>query len=415
MQELFPRVLQVSTPAAIRAELERVGADSSIQDKIARAEFYLVKLERVSLSLARFLYQELTMEGGQVVTALQLEHVGTDETDVLLCATRYQFNHLIVRLRMQPSPELQTLADTIERALVHSVSPPPALELGTTRFDWTRTYVMGILNVTPDSFSGDALLQPNADERTTVARVLKRAHELVADGADLLDLGGESTRPNAVPVDAETELQRVIPVLRALKNEISVPFSIDTSKSRVAEAALNAGAALVNDVTGLRGDPEMKRVVAAHHAPIVIMHNWKKYERPANVNDVLSVILRELWAQTETALDAGISPSKILVDPGIGFGKTANENLEILNRLGELRVLGLPILIGPSRKGFISKTLGVAVDEREEGTAAAISIGILRGANILRVHDVKAMTRIARMTEAIHAQSSKSLNPSSGL
>lgn len=420
------RVLELYTPQAIRAELERVGADSSVSparvnEQLARAQFHIVKFSRASLPLARLLYQELTIEGGQVVTAPRLEHVGEGETDVLLCATAYQFNHLLVRLRWQPSDdassrtrpswgilrddasELQLLADDIERALDAFVSTPPSLELGITCFDWSRTCVMGILNVTPDSFSGDALVDQTATEAETAARALQRAREHIANGADILDIGGESTRPNATPVPLETEMERVIPILRILGNEISTPLSIDTSKAKIADAALEAGAHLINDVTGLRGDPEMKRVIASHNAPVVIMHNWLQFERPTRLTDLLGVMLDELRAQIDTALDAGIAEKNILIDPGLGFGKTANENLEILNRLGEFRVLGFPILIGPSRKGFIGKTLDVPSDQRLEGTAAAISIGIARGANMIRVHDVKEMTRVARMTDAINS------------
>lgn len=401
MNEANVRVLQASLPREIRAELERVGADSSLAEKIARAQFHLVKLERVSLTLARLLYQELAMEGGQVVTAERLEHVGNGETDVLLCATRYQFNHLIVRLRWQPSEDLQLLAENIERALDAFISLPPPLELGATRFDWTRSYVMGILNLTPDSFSGDALIRPNDSESETVKRALERARQLVAEGADILDLGGESTRPEAKPVPVEIEMQRVLPALRALKSEIDAPLSIDTRKAKVAEASLQAGAHIVNDVMGLKGDAGMKRLVAAHNAPIVIMHNWLQRARTPSVTDVMSVITDELRAQIDVALEAGIAEKNILIDPGLGFGKTPQENLTLLNRLGELRALGFPILIGPSRKGFISKTIDIPVSERADGAAAAIAVGILRGANIVRVHDVKMMARVARMTDAL--------------
>lgn len=400
------RVLHLHTPRDLRAALERVGADSSerpvaLAEQVARAQFQILQIERASLPLARLLYQELTMEGGQVITAPRLEHVGEGETDVLLCATRYQYNHLLVRLRWQPSEDLQYLADKLERALDNMLSPPPALTLGATTFDWARPYIMGILNLTPDSFSGDALVQPDDTERDYVTRSVEQAQQRIAEGADILDLGGESTRPNAAPVPLEIELQRVLPVVRALQETTNIPLSIDTSKAAVADAALNAGAHFVNDVTGLRGDREMKRVVAAHQAPIVLMHNRMHGARPANVDDIMGVIIAELRTQIDAALDAGIAAHSILVDPGLGFGKTPTENLEILNRLAELRVLGLPILIGPSRKGFISKAINVPTDQREEGAAAAISIGIANGANIARVHNVPFMTRIAQMTNAI--------------
>lgn len=406
MKDPALRVLQLDTPQAIRAELERVGADLSVSsaarmEQLARAEFYHLKLERAPLALARLLYQELVMEGGQVVTAPRLEHVGVGETDVLMSATRYQFNHLFVRLRWQPSEELQALADEMERVLDNFAAAPPSLRVGQTVLDWSRTYVMGILNVTPDSFSGDALIQSGEAEAQTVTRVLERAHQLVADGADILDLGGESTRPGATPVSVEIELERVLPALRAIVVELNIPISIDTSKAAVAAAALDAGATMVNDVMGLHGDADMKRVVAQHNAPIVLMHNWLQGERPAGISDPPGVILGELATQIRVAQDAGIRAENILIDPGLGFGKTPAENLEILNRLGELRTFGLPILIGPSRKGFISKAIDVPVDEREEGTAAAVSVGILRGAHMIRVHNVKMMARVARMTDAI--------------
>lgn len=401
MQEPAVRVLQLQTPDEIRVELERVGADSALDEKIARAQFQVLKLTAVSLTLARLLYQELVMEGGQVVTAPRLEHVGEGVSDVLLCATRYQFNHLLVRLRWQPDEELQLLADEIERALDRFLSPQPALALGSHVFDWTRTVIMGIMNVTPDSFSGDALIQSGQSETGLVRSSVERARTLVANGADILDLGGESTRPDALPVPLETELQRVMPIVRALKQEFAMPLSIDTSKATVARTALEAGVHLVNDVTGLRGDPEMKHVVAAHNAPIVLMHNWLARGRPAQVADVIGVILDELRTQIDTALTAGIAQKNIVIDPGIGFGKTTTENLEILKRLAEFRVLGFPILIGPSRKGFISKATGVALNERDDGSLAAVVIGILHGANLVRVHDAQAAARAARMTNAI--------------
>ncbi len=391
------RVLQLYTPDQIRAALFEVGADSALVEKAARAEFYIVKLEGVSLSLARLLYQELTMEGAQVVTAPRLEHTGADVTDVLLCATRYQLDHLNVRLRLLPDDTLQLLAEQLARALTRFVSTPPALHLNGATFDWTRAYVMGILNVTPDSFSGDGLIQDGDTPTQWTARAVARAEELIAAGADLLDLGGASTRPGAPPTDADTEMARILPVARAL-NACGAPLSVDTRHARVAAAALDAGVALVNDVTGLRGDPEMARVIAAHRAAAVLMHNGKPR---ADARDFLSALLDDLRAQVEYALDAGIERTRLLLDPGLGFGKTTAQNLEILNRLGELRALGCALVIGPSRKGFISKASGAPVDERIAGTAAAVALGIARGAQIVRVHDVAFMAQAAKMADAI--------------
>ncbi len=287
------------------------------------------------------------------------------------------------------------------------------LTLGQHTFDWgTRTYVMGILNVTPDSFSGDGLLAQQAPPRAVEA-ALSQARAFVQAGADILDVGGESTRPGSEPVSAEAEKGRVLPVIRALSDELEAVISIDTYKAEVAEAALESGAHLVNDVWGLRADPTMATLVAARRAPIILMHNRSN---PANAEvrerlggryigvdyeDLLSDVKRELMESVALAHQAGIPDEHIILDPGIGFGKTVEQNLELVDRLGEIRALGYPVLLGPSRKSFIGYTLDLPPEERLEGTAAAVAVGIVRGADIVRVHDVTAMARVARMTDAI--------------
>lgn len=273
-----------------------------------------------------------------------------------------------------------------------------------------RTYVMGILNITPDSFSGDGLLSPSSP---LGEGWLSLAHRFVAAGADILDVGGESTRPGSQPVSTEQELARVIPLIRALSTELDVVISVDTYKAAVAEAALQAGAHWVNDVWGLKADPEMASVVARHHAPVILMHNRSK---PANAEvrerlggryvgmpyeNLLEDIKRELLESVAIAHAASIPDEHIILDPGIGFGKTVEQNLELLNRLAELRALGYPLLLGVSRKSFIGYTLNLPPDQRIEGTAAAVAIGITHGADIVRVHDVESMVRVAKMTDAI--------------
>jgi dihydropteroate synthase len=251
---------------------------------------------------------------------------------------------------------------------------------------------MGIVNVTPDSFSGDGMLAVDA--------AAAQARQMEAEGADLIDLGGESTRPetwSGPGLTPEAELARVLPVLEALRGQVSVPISIDTYKASVAEAAVRAGATLVNDVWGLQRDPNMAAAVAALGVPVVIMHNQRGTEYRELITDI-TVALRDAMKR---AVAAGIDEDRIIVDPGIGFGKTREHNLEIVQRLSELRVLGRPILIGPSRKSFIGKTLNATVDDRLEGTAAAVALAIAGGADLVRVHDVRAMVRVARMTDAI--------------
>ncbi len=403
-----PRVLELHTREQLRAELLKVGAElSSIDERIARGTFRIVKLRAVSLPLARLFYQELVMEGGQVVTAARLDHVGPGTTDVLLCGTHYQLHHLIIRLRWQESDELRLLADELEQVLDNVEPPAPgALSLGAGEFEWgVRTYVMGILNITPDSFSHDGLIRVGDTPADYVGRAVERALRLVAEGADVLDIGGESTHPSAEPIDAATELARVLPVVDTLARQVKAPLSIDTYKAEVAKAALQAGAQLVNDVWGLSRDPELKRIVSETGAAVVINHNGFGRRTGAASSDLIGDIILELRAQVQGALEAGVHRERIIVDPGLGFGKPVEQSLEMLNRLGEFKSLGLPILVGPSRKGFISRVLEAPVDERgaalDEGTAAAIALGITRGADMIRVHDVKAMARVARMTDAI--------------
>lgn len=284
------------------------------------------------------------------------------------------------------------------------------LKIGTKTFTWgARTYIMGILNVTPDSFSGDGL----GGGATSVAAAVEQAAGFANAGVDLLDVGGESTRPGAQPVAAAEEMERVLPVVAALVARFDVPVSIDTYKTEVAAAALDAGASVVNDVWGLRADPGLAPLVAERRVPVVLMHNRSN---PANAElrqrlggryvgveyaDLLEDVKRELMESVALARKAGISDENIILDPGIGFGKTVEQNLELLDRCGEIRALGFPLLVGPSRKSFIGYTLDQPPQQRIEGTAASVAMAIARGADIVRVHDVAQIARVAKMTDAI--------------
>jgi dihydropteroate synthase len=278
---------------------------------------------------------------------------------------------------------------------------------GPTTFQWGRkTYVMGIINVTPDSFSGDGLGQD-------VDAAVQQARAFVEAGADILDVGGESTRPGAEPTSAEVEMQRVLPVVQAVAEQTGVPISIDTYKAEVAEAALDAGAHIVNDVWGLRMDPDLAPLVAEQSVPVIIMHNRSRPKDAVQeqrlggryvgveYENLMGDILRELRESIAIGVKAGIDLGQIIVDPGIGFGKTVKQNLTIIDQLDQLRSLGRPILVGPSRKSFIGYTLDAPASERVLGTAATIVLSIARGANIVRVHDVAAMSDVVRMTDAI--------------
>lgn len=276
---------------------------------------------------------------------------------------------------------------------------------------------MGILNITPDSFSGDGLISKPAaglPGNKILDLALEQAGRFLGAGADILDVGAESTRPGAPSVSAAEELDRLMPVLQALVREYpAAVISIDTYKSEVAAAALESGAGMINDVWGLNADPLLAQVIARFEVPLILMHNRSK---PGSTRvqavlggryvgmeyaNLLEDVRQELMASVKKAQAAGISQDKIILDPGIGFGKTTAQNLELINRLDEIRALGFPVLLGPSRKSFIGYTLNLPPQNRLEGTAAAVSIGIARGADIIRVHDVEAMVRVARMTDAI--------------
>lgn len=275
---------------------------------------------------------------------------------------------------------------------------PPTVWAG-HRLEWGRqTYVMGILNITPDSFSGDGITGLSRDEK--VARALALARRYVEEGATFIDVGGESTRPGALPISLEEEVERVVPVIQALHANLpaEVVISIDSYKAGVAEQALDAGANMLNDIWALRHDPAMAALVSEREVPVVLMANMRGFQK----RDIVSDVIRFLAHSIDLALAAGVAWERIIVDPGIGFGTTPGESLELLRRLNELRALGRPILLGTSRKSHIGRVLGdLPPSERLEGTAANVALGIAQGADIVRVHDVHEMMRVARMSDAI--------------
>ena len=292
----------------------------------------------------------------------------------------------------------------------------PKLTVRNRTLIWgTRTFLMGILNVTPDSFSGDGLLgdQTEVDPGKLIEISLEMARTFVTAGVDIIDIGGESTRPGSAPVSLDEEKERILPIIQALSRQVDVLISVDTYKADVAEAALESGADIVNDVWSLHADPALAEVIARFEVPIILMHNrssWANAEVRERLGgryigipyeNLIEDIKRELMESVDAARAAGIPDEHIILDPGVGFGKTVEQNLELVDRLDEIRKLGFPVLLGASRKSFIGYTLDLPPEQRLEGTAAAVTIGIVRGADIIRVHDVAPMSRVARMTDAI--------------
>lgn len=392
------RALFLATPAEARKELERIGVDpAGIAHMLPKLEHHALLVSQVMAPAANIMKQEMLSLGGDAAVARGTVACSVATTDLLLIGTAKQLAALSNKLAGQPfglqqlSTELVDLLQTIRKQ-------PTVWETSRRQLVLDRPLIMGILNVTPDSFS-------DGGRHNKLPLAIERALQMVAEGADLIDVGGESTRPGAPPVSADEELQRVLPVIEALAGRSDVPISIDTWKSSVVNAALTAGAEIVNDISGLAFDPEMGQTVARHGAGLVLMHTRgrpQQMQQDTVYHDLIGEVSAALKQTIDGAIDAGILKERIVIDPGIGFGKDAAGNLEILHRLPELKSLGYPLLVGTSRKSFIGKTLQRnATEDRLFGTAATVALSVAAGVQILRVHDVQAMKDVALMAHAI--------------
>ncbi len=389
--------------ADLAAGLARLGvAGSAAAALIRNASGRAVTLEGLAAPVGRELRQRLRALGGDAAVGPSV-YAGTagvplDGVDVLLAGSVAQLEALAERLDTSAveGPSM-ALAGAIRRALSGATWRPGVLHLGRHRLDLARRVaVMGIVNVTPDSFY-------DGGRYATPERAVEHGLRLAAEGADLLDVGGDSAGGRALPIDAAEEIRRVVPAIRALARQTDVPVAVDTYRAETAAAALDAGAAMVNDISAL-SDPGMAPAVAAGDAALCVMHLKgapKQFPPDFDYRSLTGDIARYLEARTAAALAAGIGRERLVVDPGIEFGKLLNQDLELLRRLPELGVLGYPVLVAVSRKDFIGNVLGVASDERLEGTAAAVVFSVVRGAHLVRVHDVQAMVRATRMAEAL--------------
>lgn len=392
------RVIEIGDLAEAERELLGIGCEAAgARIMMPKLVSRVVKLSGIDPVAANIIKQEMLSYGGEAATAYGSINHSVERTDLLISGTLKQLGLLINKLKLHQFG-LPQLADELKLLLENHSAVPAPLKIKNRTLDFRlRTYIMGVLNVTPDSFSdGGRFLDAGA--------AVKRAGRFLEEGVDIIDVGGESTRPGSEPVPLEEEKKRVLPVIERLSKETEALISIDTSKAEVARAALKAGAAMINDISGLRFDPGMAQAAAEAGVPLCLMHTRGK-PREMQADTVYSDLMGEIIFYLEEGLaiakKAGILHGKIIVDPGIGFGKTAEQNLAILARLRELKVLGCPVLVGPSRKSFIGKALDLPVDERLEGTAAAVALSIANGANIIRVHDVKEMARVAKMSDAI--------------
>lgn len=389
----------IHNPAEARRELARIGVDDiSIPMMAPKMQHWVFKLNNVDCRAANVLKQEMLAKGGEAAVAMWSAGLTKATTDLLLMGTLKQYRLVLKKLPLQPFG-LNAIAAEIEK-MIDSIIKPKSRTWRCSQSELIigeRTLVMGIINVTPDSFSESGKF---FDQQKAVDHGLA----LIEEGADIIDIGGESTRPGAEEVSATEERRRVIPVIEALRKRTTVPISIDTQKSDVAEAALEAGADIINDISALRKDPKMATLAASANVPLILMHmrgTPKTMQQNPVYKDLIAEINLFLRERIEFAEDSGIKRENLAIDPGFGFGKTPAHNLEILRRLAELKSIGLPLVIGTSRKSTIGIVLDQPVDERLEGTAATIAVGIMSGADIIRVHDVKAMVRVAKMTDAI--------------
>lgn len=390
----------VKNQSQARAELKKIGVDEvSVPMMAPKMQYLVFKLKNVDVRAANLMKQEMLSKGGEAAVAKWSAGFTKPTTDILLMGSLKHYRLMLKKIKLQPfgmkeiGKELENVLENYtEKKINKWTIRGKELVIGNK-----KTLIMGILNVTPDSFS-------DAGQFFNHQIAVEQAIAMHKAGADIIDIGGESTRPGAEPVALEEELNRVIPVIEKLRQLSDVAISIDTQKSRVASEAIDRGADIVNDVSALRNDAGMAEMVAKKGVPLIIMH-MKGTPGTMQQNPIYEDFIAELTAffneRIVYAEKAGVNKSNIAVDPGFGFGKTVDHNLEMLRRLEEFKSLGLPIVIGTSRKSTIGAVLDIPVEERVEGTAATVAIAVANGADIVRVHDVMEISRVVRMTDAI--------------
>ncbi|KPK99002.1 MAG: hypothetical protein AMJ95_01770 [Omnitrophica WOR_2 bacterium SM23_72] len=399
------RILRLSDEGSIKEEMRKIKVDPyGIEIMLPKARHYLLQINNVSNITANILKQEMLSLGGDVAVARDALTGHVTSTDCLMMGNLSQLERLNQKLQKQPFG-LGKVAQELSVTLRNYQMERFALACGRFKLNLgTKTHIMGIVNLTPDSFSGDGLYQKvRSSEFGVRSEVLKIVERMIEDGADMIDIGGESTRPQARKISVKEEISRTLPVIKVLAKRIRVPISIDTYKPEVAKRALDVGAVMVNDITGLK-DPQMIKVVKEYEAGVVIMHmkgTPRTMQRDPHYVSLIEEIIRFLSQAIRRSIDAGISREKIVIDPGLGFGKTPEHNLKLLNSLEEFKVLGRPLLVGPSRKSFIGKILNVEPQERLSGTISSCVLAAHNGAKILRVHDVKEVHQALKIYDAV--------------
>jgi len=393
------RILSIGNRKILEEVMQEIKVDPyGIKIMSQKGISHFIRINSVSNIAANILKQEMLSFGGDVAIPRDALTGKFKKADCLIMGNLSQINRLNKKLNHQPFG-LSHLAGQLQICLDNYQKDSFTIDLGRHKLHLgRRTLVMGILNLTPDSFSGDGLLGLETQEIT------EKAQALVQDGADIIDLGGESSRPGAKPVSLKEELSRTLPVVKALAKKIKIPISIDTCKPEVAKQALGSGAVIVNDVTGLR-NPLMCKVISRNNCAVIIMHmkgNPRTMQRSHFYKNLIDEIIEFLDTSIVKAQDLAVDRNKIIIDPGIGFGKSIEDNLEILKRLSEFKVLGRPIMIGASRKSFLGKILHAQPDQRISGTVSSSILAAQNGAKILRVHDVKQVKQALKVLDAIN-------------
>lgn len=394
------RYLKLTSLSEAIEELKKVGVDPhGIEAMAPKMMTANILIEDVECKVANIMKQEMLSIGGDAAVARGSVSCSIEKTDAIIIGTTKQIERFADKISSQPfglsriSGDIRKLFDNISRNSFTLKTPKREIALG------DHTLIMGIINVTPDSFSDGGIF-------STASEAVEHGVKMVEEGADILDVGGESSRPGSDTVSTEDELKRIIPVIKGLQKEVSVPVSIDTTKADVARIAVDSGAEIINDISAMRFDKEMSKVAAELGTPVILMHMRgtpkNMQEGDLTYQSLRREIIEFLKNRIEKAKSCGIDIENIIIDPGIGFGKTAGDNLRILKYLKELKTLGRPILVGTSRKAFIGKITGEEVPQmRISGTAATVAAAIMNGANIIRVHDVKTMKHVAMMADAI--------------
>ncbi len=399
------RIVEITNQQELRKVMHDLKVDPyGIEIMAPKGKFYLVKIENIPPAAANILKQDMLSLGGDVAVPRDLLVGKLKKTNCLLLGNLSQIRHLINKLKRQPFG-LKRQAVDLSRVINNYENNALSYAAGTFKFNLSRrTHIMGIINLTPDSFSGDGLY--SGDSSDFVDHAVRLAEKMESEGADIIDIGGESSRPGAKPVSLKEELERTIPAIKKISRKVKVAISIDTYKPEVALQALDNGAVIINDISGLK-NPQMFKAVAKYNAGVVVMHMKGK---PVNMQNnpsyvsVMDEIVGYLSAATNAAREFGLKEENIAVDPGIGFGKTFEHNLEIIKHIKELKVLGLPILVGLSRKSFIGKILENEPKDRLHGTIASCVLATAGGANIVRVHDVGPIKEALKVSDAIIRQ-----------